>query len=416
MKNSLKVFENIGELLTLEGAANKGGRRITDADLSITNDAVLVCHNGRVAWTGPTAKFSKNILQPFGGDKSAEFIPAGGRTLIPGIVECHTHLVFAGDRSEEFEWRMQGQTYQEIAAKGGGILSTVKATRQASPADLQILAQERADRFTRQGVTTLEVKSGYGLNFETEQKILAVAGRIQGPRVIRTYLGPHSRSPDFPDLGAYMERILSHDLPRIKRERLADRVDIYIENGFFDLHLARAFFAKAKELDLPISAHVEQLSLYGGTDLALEFQPQSVDHVVYAGGETIQKLSRSETTAVLLPASDLYLKMRYPPARELLDSGTRCALSTDFNPGTSPTQDLSLVGVLARVEMKMKLAEVLSAFTVSAAYALGLDREVGSLTHGKSCDFAMLDCSHKELFYSIGRHPVSETYRAGEKL
>ncbi len=416
MKNSLKVFENIGELVTLAGAAAKGGRRITDADLSIVKDAVLVSHNGRVAWTGPSAKFSRDLLNSMGGEKSAEFIPVGGRTVLPGFVECHTHTIFAGDRSEEFEWRMQGQSYQDIAAKGGGILSTVKATRQASSAELQVLAEERAERFVRQGVTTLEIKSGYGLNFETEQKILAVAGKIKGPRIVRTYLGPHSRSPDFPDLGAYMERILSHDLPRIAREKLADRVDIYIEAGFFDLNLARAFFAKAKELKLPISAHVEQLSDFGGTDLALEFNPQSVDHVVFVNGGTMAKLAASETTAVLLPASDLYLKMRYPPARDLLDAGARCALSTDFNPGTSPTQDLSLVGVLARVEMKMKLAEVLSGFTVAAAHALGLESEVGSLTDKKSCDFITLDCPWRELFYSIGRHPVAEVYRAGEKL
>lgn len=416
MKNSLKVFENIGELLTLEGASRKEGRRVTEADLSIIPDAVLVSRSGKIVWAGPAAKFSKDILAPFGGEREAEFIPLGGRTVTPGFVECHTHLVFAGDRSEEFEWRMQGQSYQDIAAKGGGILSTVRATRTASAPELQVLAQERVDRFVRQGVTTLEIKSGYGLNFETEKKILTVASQLKGPRIVRTYLGPHSRSPDHPDLQSYMERILAHDLPKMAREKLADRVDIYIENGFFDLALSQAFFAQAQELGLPISAHVEQLSDFGGTALALQYRPQSVDHVVYVSGETLQKLAQSETTAVLLPASDLYLKMRYPPARELLDQGARCALSTDFNPGTSPTQDLSLVGVLARVEMKMKLAEVLSAFTVGAAHALGLAGAVGSLTTGKASDFAVLDCSWRELFYAIGRHPVTDTYRAGEKL
>lgn len=416
MKNSLKVFENIGELLTLQGAAKKGGRRITDEDLSIIKDAVLVASGGKIVWLDERSKFNRSVIEPFGGDKNAEFISAGGRTVVPGFVECHTHTVFAGDRSEEFEWRIQGESYQEIAARGGGILSTVKATRAASASDLQVLAQERTDRFATQGVTTLEVKSGYGLDFGTEQKILTVAAKLNGPRIVRTYLGPHSRSPDYPDLNAYMEQILAHDLPRIAREKLADRVDIYIEKGFFDLALGRAFFSKAKELGLPISAHVEQLSNFGGTELALQFQPQSVDHVVFVNAETIAKLASVETTAVLLPASDMYLKMRYPPARELLDAGVRCALSTDYNPGTSPTQDLSLIGVLARVEMKMKLAEVFSAFTMGAAHALGLADHVGSLSQGKSCDFSMLDCGWREMFYSVGRHPLHSVYRAGEKL
>lgn len=414
MKNSLKVFENIGEILTLEGASAKKGRRVTEEDLGIISDAVLVSQDGRIVWVGPKAQFKKDILKSSSGE--AEFVSLAGQTVVPGFVECHTHLVFAGDRSEEFEWRMQGQTYQEISAKGGGILSTVKATRSASAADLRKLAQKRVDRFVDQGVTTLEIKSGYGLNFETEKKILAVAGELNGPRVVRTYLGPHSRSPDHGDLSTYMEQILNEDLPRIAHEGLAERVDIYIEKGFFDLALAEAFFAKAKQLGLAITAHVEQLSEFGGTELALRYHPQSLDHVVYVKGEALANLARSETTAVLLPASDLYLKMRYPPARELLDQGARCALSTDFNPGTSPTQDLSLIGVLARVEMQMKLAEVFSAFTVGAAHALGLNSEVGSLEAGKSCDFVALDCGWREMFYSVGHHPVRSTYRAGEKL
>lgn len=414
MKNSLKVFKNIGELLTLEGASRKKGRRVTEADLSIISDAVIVSQNGRIEWVGHESDLNAQILKALGGEP--EFHSLEGRTVVPGFIECHTHLVFAGDRSEEFEWRMQGHTYQEISAKGGGILSTVKATRSASASDLLKLAQQRVDRFVNQGVTTLEIKSGYGLNFETESKILRVAGELRGPRIVRTYLGPHSRAPEHADLSAYMNQIVDDDLPRLAEEKLADRVDIYIEKGFFDLPLAQAFFDRAKELGFGITAHVEQLSEFGGTELALRYQPQSVDHVVFVSGETLENLARSETTAVLLPASDLYLKMRYPPARELLDRGACCALSTDFNPGTSPTQDLSLIGVLARVEMKMKLAEVFSAFTVGAARALGLASEVGSLESGKSCDFNTLDCGWREMFYSIGRHPLHSTYRAGEKL
>jgi imidazolonepropionase len=404
IRSYMKIFTDIAELLTLEGADIKQGRRVREEDLSIVSDAALVCKDGKVEWAGPRAKL------PY---KDGETVSLKGATVIPGLIECHTHTVFAGDRSHEFEWRQQGQTYQEISAKGGGILSTVKATRAASEDELVKLAQERTERYLRQGVTTLETKSGYGLDLETELKCLRTARRLKGPRVISTYLGAHSRSPDHPDLASYMKYILSDVLPRVAREKLADRVDIYVEKGFYGLDLAQAYWEKARELGLPITAHVEQLSDSGGTKLALEFRPQSVDHVVYLNAETVTRVARSETTAVLLPTSDFYLKMRYPPARELLDQGARVALSSDYNPGTSPTQDVSLTGVLARLEMKMSLAEVISAYTVGAAWALGRGGDSGALVKGKHCDFAALDCKWRELFYSVGYHPVRETYVAG---
>jgi len=416
VKNTLKVFENIGELVTLEGAAAKRGRKVRESDLTVHDDAVLVCHHGRVAWTGTRKSFSAKVLESLGGENQAEFINLGGGTVIPGLVECHTHMIFAGDRAQEFEWRMQGQTYQEISAKGGGILSTVRETRNASEKELLETAQKRADIFLKQGVTVVEIKSGYGLDLETEVRSLRVAKQVMGPTTVATYLGAHSRSPDHPDLNSYMNYMLNTVLPRIAKDNLADRVDIYIEKGFYDLELARSYFAKCRELGLRITAHVEQLSPFGGTDLALEFSPQSVDHVVYIDGNTIMRLAQSETVAVLLPASDFYLKMRYPPARQLLDAGARVALSTDFTPGTGPTPDVSLVGVLARVEMKMTLAEVLTAFTLNAAAALGMDADRGSLTREKLCDFAVLGCKWRELFYSVGRHPVTQVFRAGEKL
>jgi imidazolonepropionase len=416
MQQKIRVFENIGELITLSGAQQKGGRRVNESDLSAIPNALMVSVEGKVVWTGPRDQFTDDQLNPFGGRAQAEFVDLGGRTVLPGFVECHTHLVFAGDRAQEFEWRMQGQTYQEISAKGGGILSNVRATRAATQAQLLTLAQQRADVFRRQGVTCLEVKSGYGLDLNTELKCLEVAGRLNGPRVVRTYLGAHSRSPDFPDLNAYMEQMTSVVLPKIAREGLADRVDIYIEKGFYDLELARKYMEKARELGLPITAHTEQLSAFGGTDLTLEFSPQSVDHIVYIGASTIEKLGRSQAVAVLLPASDFYLKMRYPPARELIEAGACVAISTDYNPGTSPTQDLSLVGVLARLEMKMTLAEVICAYTLGAATAIGKAPELGSLTPGKYCDFSVLDGSWRELFYSIGHHPVHEVYRSGEQI
>jgi imidazolonepropionase len=410
MQNDLCVFKNIGELLSLSGVARKDGRHVVEADLSEIRDAALVCDGrGRVEWVGELAQLPARY-------KEARTVSLGGRTVVPGFVECHTHLIFAGDRTQEFEWRQQGQTYQEISAKGGGILSTVRATRQASGAQLFSLAQARANEFVRQGVTTLEVKSGYGLDEETELRSLQVAASLKGPHVVRTYLGAHSRSPDFPDLASYLDRVIDQILPRVAHERLAERVDIYIEKGFYDLQQAQRYFAAARDLGLAITAHVEQLSDSRGTELALQFAPQSVDHVVYLSESAMKAVAASTTTAVLLPSSDFYLKMRYPPARQLIESGARVALSTDFNPGTSPTQDLSLVGVLGRLEMKMSLAEVFSALTYGAACALGRGHDIGSLEIGKQCDFAVLDCSWRNLFYAVGKHPVHDTYVGGNSL
>lgn len=414
MLKSFKVFEDIYEILSLQGAAQKGGRRIKEGDLSIIENAALVAVDGIIRWVGPKAQLSSELLKSFG--QEPEFISLKNRCVLPAFSEAHTHLIFAGSRAHEFEWRMQGQTYQEISNKGGGILSTVKATREASEEVLLALAQKRADRFVEQGVTLLEVKSGYGQDLETEIKSLKVARQIKGPQVVTTYLGPHSRSPDHPDLESYMRRICTEILPRVAKEKLADRADIYIEKGFYTTQLAREYFETLKSLNIPATAHVEQLSEFGGTDLALQFTPQSVDHLVYVNASTIAAIAGMETTAVLLPTSDFYLKMKYPPARALIDAGARVALSTDFNPGTSPTQDLSLTGVLARIEMKMSLCEVIAAFTVGGASALGKQNELGSIEPGKRCDFITLDGGWRDLFYSVGHHPVDSVWKSASRL
>ncbi len=415
MHSALTVFTEIGEILTLKGAADKDARRVSEADLSILVEAVLVSFNGKIVWLGSRSEFKSSLLDSWGGEKSAEFVSLNGKTILPSFVECHTHLIFSGNRAHEFEWRIQGQTYQEISAKGGGIRYTVNETRKSSESELLEHAQARADIFLRQGVTTLEAKSGYGLDVETELRSLKVARSLKGPRIIATYLGAHSKSPDFPDLDSYLEMMCEKVLPRVAHEKLAERVDIYIEKGFFTLGQARKYMQKARDLGLGIAAHVEQLSEMGGTDLTLSFAPQSVDHLVFVNDATIRKITESSTTAVLLPGSDFYLRMQYPPARKLIDAGARVAISTDFNPGTSPTQDLSLIGVLSRLEMKMTLPEVLVAYTLGAASALGKARELGSLEVGKMCDFNMLSGSWRDLFYSVGQHPVESVFQAGQR-
>jgi imidazolonepropionase len=403
------LLRDIGELVTLAPAAAKQGRHIGVADLGVLKRASLLIENGRIAWIG--SKLPKEWAR-----EGLREISAAGRTVMPAFTECHTHLIFAGHRQHEFERRNLGASYQEIARAGGGILHTVSETRAASLATLKLEGQRRAARFVRQGVTTLECKSGYGLDFTSERKILKAAAALVGPRVVTTYLAAHALPPEFSSYRAYLDHLMSVDLQRMAREKLAARVDIFIEDGYFSIADGRPYLQKARELGLQIVIHAEQMTRTGATRLAVELGALSADHLVQVNDEDIRALASSQTTAVLLPTSDLYLRMKYPPARAMLDQGVRVALATDFNPGTSPTQDLSLVGVLARLEMKMSLPEVLSAYTLGAAYALGLQNEIGSIEVGKSCDLVELDGEWSELFYQVGYHPISRVWKMGRTL
>ncbi|HVK60313.1 MAG TPA: imidazolonepropionase [Bdellovibrionales bacterium] len=403
------LFSGIDRLVSMKGAAQKNGRRIEAADLSIVKDAVIVASGGKIDWVGPKGELPKAIRAKVG-----QTVNLGGATVLPAFVECHTHLIFAGNRAGEFERRLQGESYQAIAKAGGGILSTVKGTRSATEAELAKEGQKRVDRFLKQGVATVEIKSGYGLNVKEEIKILKAAKRLKKVRTIRTFLGAHAVSPDFPNLDAYVDHLSDVALPRIKKEKLAERVDIFIEQGFFTPEHARKYLGKARELGFGIAVHADQLSLSGGSHIAVEFGAQSAEHLIKIGNDEIAKLAKSDLSCVLLPSSDLYMKCDYPPARRLIDAGARVALATDFNPGSSPSQDLALVGLLARLEMGMSLPEVLGAYTVGAAHALGLGEKTGSIEVGKFCDFVTLDGEIEELFYEVGRTPVDRVFIDGK--
>lgn len=399
------LLTNIAELVTMAPAAYKQGRGTSENDLGVIKNAAVLVRDGRVLWTGPEKKLSKKILSEL-KIKSAKRVSCEQQALLPAFVESHTHLVFAGDRTDEFELRNQGVGYKEIAARGGGIAKTMRATRDCPAKVLQQMAQQRLDRLIAQGVAAVEIKSGYGPDGESEMKILKVAASLKGARVVRTFLGPHTVPKEFHSADVYLAYLENEVLPQVAKKKLAERVDIYIEPGFFTAQQGRRWFAKAQKYGLKIVAHVEQLSHSGGLQEALLANCQSVDHVVHLNETDITTLAKSQSTAVLLPTSDFYLRVAYPPARQLIDKGVRVALATDFNPGTSPTLDLSLVGVLARLEMKMTLPEVLAAYTLGGAYALGLADEFGSIEVGKQAKFAKVIGSWRELFYQVGHHPV----------
>lgn len=405
------LFRNIGELYTFQGFADRNGRKVSENDYGLIKKAAMLVENGRILWLGEEKKLPRDLKK-----KKVKDVNLRGLLVQPSLVECHTHLIFAGDRTEEFELRNTGVSYQEIAKRGGGILSTMKATREASVKTLTDLAQERVDRYVEQGVTVIESKSGYALNLEGELKCLSVNKKLKKARIVSTFLGAHAKPPEFSTHEEYLEFVTAKVLPVVKQKKLADRTDIFIEKGFFEGESAKKYLQACRDLGFSITIHADQLSLSGGTEFGLEVNAQSVDHGVHMSDALITRLANSKTVAVLLPVADLYLKCPYPPARKLWEAGARVALATDYNPGSSPSQDVQLTGLLARLEMKMSLPEVFSAYTLGAATALGLQAEIGSLSVGKMADFLVSDRALSEWFISPGRRLPLQVFAQGEQI
>lgn len=406
------LLKNISTLLTLQGASAKNGRHIKEEDLGIMNQASVVMDKDKILWVGPHKKLSKEWAKK----KGMRELDMKGKTVLPGFVECHTHLVFAGDRAAEFEMRNQGVSYQEIAAKGGGILSTMRKTRSSTLKDLVATGQKRVNHFLAQGVTTLEVKSGYALNLKDEIKVLQAIQELKGPRTVSTFLGAHALPPEYKSYEEYLTFLAEKVLPVVAKKKLARRVDVFIEKGFFPAEASERYLRRAQELGFDVLIHADQMSLSGGSEVAVRLGALSGDHLLQIEEKEIRNLAKSEVTGVLLPTADLYTKTKYPPARAMIDAGVRVALATDFNPGTSPTQDLNLVGLLARLEMKMSLPEVIAAYTVGAAHALNLHKEVGSIEVGKSADVVGIDQEWSCLFYSVGEHAEKVVFSRGKKV
>jgi imidazolonepropionase len=400
---SKTLYRGIGHFLTMKGVVKKDGRRIQESDLGIIENAAYVVEGDQVLWFGKDDKIPKD----FSRQKINEIF-LKDQTVMPAFTECHTHTVFAGNRAQEFEWRQRGVSYQEIAKRGGGILSTMTATRKATAEELLKLAQKRADHFLRQGVALLEIKTGYGLDLQSEIKCLEVIKKIKNIKTVSTFLGAHAIPPGYSEK-KYLHELTTKFLPLIKKRKLSSRVDIFIENGFFSVPEAIHYLNAAKEMGFSIVVHADQLSLCGGSDLAVDLEALSAEHLIQIKELQIKKLAKSEVTAVLLPAADLYMKCAYPPARKLIDAGARVALATDYNPGSSPTQDLSLVGLLARLEMKMTLPEVIAAYTYNPWRALGQRSEQQSgrqsqrqMNHFWSADFLCTSLDWTQFFYSAG--------------
>ena len=369
---------------------------------------------GIIDWIGPATDLPDRA--------AAETCSLAGRWLTPALIDCHTHLVFGGTRAAEYERRLQGVSYEEIAAEGGGILSTVKATRAASDGQLHADALARLQALAREGVATVEIKSGYGLDLDNELKMLRVARRLgedSGLTVRTTLLAAHTVAPEFAgDADAYMDHIVNEILPAVAGEGLADAVDAYCESIAFDASQVERLFARAQQLELRVKLHADQLSDGGGAELAARFGALSADHLEYTSPEGVRALAESGTAAVLLPGAYLTLNEKQrPPVEALRDSGVPVALATDCNPGTSPLCSIHFAMGLGSRLFGLTPEECLAGVTREAARALGLGHDRGTLEIGKRADIAAWDFDHpRQLAYWLGTHPLSDLLIAGRSF
>jgi imidazolonepropionase len=373
--------------------------------LGVIEDGVIAARDGRIAFAGGRSDFSL-------GADAAERIDCAGRWITPGLVDCHTHLVFGGNRAHEFEMRLKGASYEEIALAGGGIVSTVAATRAASEAELIESALPRLDTLIGEGVTTLEIKSGYGLNTETEMRQLSAArglGRNRPVTVKTTFLGAHALPLEAGgDKDRYIDLICRDMLPAIADAGLADAVDAFMEGIAFSREQIARVFAAARALGLPVKLHADQLSNLGGAALAAEFAALSADHLEHTDREGVAAMARAGTVAVLLPGAFYFLReTTKPPLDPFRAQGVNLALATDCNPGSSPLTSLLLAMNMGATLFRMTVDECVAGVTREAARALGILDETGTLAPGKWCDLAFWDIDRPaDLVYRIGFNPL----------
>ena len=432
--SSLAVL-HASELVTLSGPKRpRFGAELSE--VGIVRDGGMLVRDGKIEKIGPSDEIEKDV-----GD--AEVLDAGGRVVMPGFVDAHTHLVFAGNRLDDFERRSRGETYEQIANAGGGIWSTVEKTRAASELDLLAQAKKHANWFLRCGTTTVEAKSGYGLTVEDELKILRVMRQLNAsrdtiresripstapvridaaeteavPEIVPTFLGAHA-VPRGMSLDEYIEFVITEMLPRITAEKLAEFCDVFCERGYFDIDQTRKILSEAKKLGLSLRGHVDQLTNSGGARLMAELGATTADHLEQTDEQGIAALKKANVQPVLLPGSVYALgSSRYPRAREMIEAGLAVVLATDFNPGSSPTPSMPMILSLACTQMKMSPAEAVTASTVNAAYSLNRGEKIGSLEPGKLANFVTFDCEdYRELAYWYGIPQTHAVYIKGERI
>ncbi len=354
-------------------------------------------------------------------DSGCEVVDVSGKTIVPGFVDPHTHLIFGGTREREFAMRARGLTYSQIALEGGGILSTVSETRSLPRSKLRSRAAKRIEEMLRRGTTTIEIKSGYGLDFKNEIKLLEAANELKAEsiaEVVVTFLGAHAIPPESAgDRRAYIRVITDELIPYISKRKLARFCDVFCDDGFFTLEEARTILTKAAEGGMKPKLHADELSSNGGVKLAIELDAVSVDHLEHITPEEIEALAGSDTVGVVLPSVAAYLRSDPAPARQMIDNGCAIAIATDFNPGTSMVDNMQTVMFLAVSLNRMTVEEALNAATINAAAALGISDRVGSIEEGKQADLLIVDAEHySALPYHFTENKITNVVKNGTLL
>ncbi|MFL6283097.1 MAG: imidazolonepropionase [Pyrinomonadaceae bacterium] len=414
MTDALAVV-NCSQLVTLAGPRRpRTGAEMRE--LSIIEDGAMLVRGRRIERVGTRAEIESLM------DGSCEVFDAGARVVAPGFVDAHAHPVFAGNRADEFEQRAAGATYQEIAARGGGIRSTVRRTRAATEEELLAAALRREEWFLRTGTTTVEAKSGYGLTTEDELKMLRVVRELNARgrlSYVPTFLGAHEVPDEYRRRsGEYVGLVVDEMLPRVATEGLAEFCDVFCEERVFTVEESRRVLSSARALGLGLRVHADQLTRGGGAALAAELNAKTADHLEHTDAEGIALLKRAGVQPVLLPGSVYALGSAcYPAARAMIDAGLALVLATDFNPGSSPTPSMTMILSLASTQMKMTPAEALTAATVNAAYSLNRGDETGTLETGKRADFVAHDCEdYRELSYFFGVEHARAVFVGGREV
>jgi imidazolonepropionase len=414
--NIATFISGASQLLTLRGRGPRRGAAFANVGL-VKNGAVLIS-DGLIAAVGPRAQVEAHPLA-----RSAQRLDAAGRVLLPGFVDSHTHLIHAASRAEEYELRITGASYEEIAKSGGGILNSVNKLRAATSETLKQRAHSDLKQFATYGTTTIEAKSGYGLDLASELKILKLQKELSTEQpldIVSTFLGAHVIPGEFrtgpSGVKNYISLLIDILLPEIAAQKLAEFCDVFCERGAFNLAPSKQILEAGKRYGLRPRIHAEQLSRTGGTQLAVKLGAASCDHLEKINRADMRALAKSKTVATLLPGCDFHLGLKqYAPARDLVDAGAIVALATDYNPGTSPTVSMPMILALACTQLRMTPAEAISAATINSAYSLGRDKQIGSLEVGKLADISIFDVDdYREIPYHFGMNTCHTTIKRGQ--
>jgi imidazolonepropionase len=407
----IKLFINSNQIVTCNtyGKNFKRGSELTS--LEILTDHFIIVEDGLIKDILPNSNLSKY--------QSKDKVDFKHKIILPGLVECHTHTAFAGSRANEFKDKIAGKSYEEIAVEGGGILSTVSSVRNSSITELIESMVPRIKNFISQGITTLEIKSGYGLDFENERKILQaikVVNEMFPIDIVSTFLGAHTYPNEFKDNHTgYLNLITDKMIPHIAKNKLAEFCDGFCEKTAFSAEEIVIIFKSASSNGLKLKLHTEQFNNIGGLDVALDHNAVTADHLEVLREDDYKKFSNLNTVAVLLPGVSFFLDYLYAPARKLIENNAIIALSTDYNPGSSHIINLHLIMSLAALKMKMKVEEIINAVTINAAKALNREKSIGSIEIGKKADFSVFDANdYSEIIYNVGRILITHTIKDGD--